>query len=152
MISTHCGGNARYYYCAENLRCYKSTSFGIRNTFDVVYRTRFVWYASHISGGIPHTFRVVYLTHFMWYTSHISYGIPQTFQVLYVTYFLWYSSHISCGIPHTFQVVQLTHYLKEGNYLDTPSPPPSPQLNDARSYQHILEQKSYVEEINEKLR
>jgi len=51
------------------------------------------------------------------------------------------------------QVVQLSRYLKDGNYLDTPTPPPSPLLDTHKQdYQNILEQKSYVEEINEKLR
>ena len=51
------------------------------------------------------------------------------------------------------QVVQLSRYLKDGNYLDTPTPPPSPRVdNHKQNYQNILEQKSYVEEINEKLR
>ena len=49
--------------------------------------------------------------------------------------------------------MQLSRYLKDGNYLDTPTPPPSPLLDTHKQdYQNILEQKSYVEEINEKLR
>lgn len=51
------------------------------------------------------------------------------------------------------QVIQLSRYLKDGNYLDSPTPPPSPQIDTHKQdYQNILEQKSYVEEINEKLR
>ncbi|KAL5261966.1 hypothetical protein ACHWQZ_G007613 [Mnemiopsis leidyi] len=51
------------------------------------------------------------------------------------------------------QVVQLSRYLKDGNYLDSPTPPPSPQIDTHKQdYQNILEQKSYIEEINEKLR
>eukprot|EP00116_Pleurobrachia_bachei_P002939 sb/3463201/ len=49
------------------------------------------------------------------------------------------------------QVIQLRRYFRDGNHLEVVTPPGSPRLSDS-SYQQVLDQKSYVEEINEKLK